>query len=357
MKRWFGCALAVLLAATPVFAESEYTIGGGDALQINVWKNAELSNSVIVRPDGQITLPLIGDVKAEGLTPMQLGKVLAARIASFVNAPNVTVTVSAPTNYRVYTQGAIANGVHSLSTPISARQLLARAGGPGADADLARAYILRGEERIPVDLTTPSPEQPADGINSILVPGDILAVPSRFIKFGQVFVAGEVARPNALPFVEGMRFLDAYLGAGGGTASADLKNARIARRLQNGEILELPVNLDLVLKQGALNLNIALAAGDIVVVPFRQPLERVLIVGEVTSPRSLDFREGLTLLDAFVEAGGGTDYADLDSVKVVRQLPDGKKQELRADLERLLKKADLTGNLPLSPGDIVLVPR
>jgi polysaccharide export outer membrane protein len=103
--------------------------------------------------------------------------------------------------------------------------------------------------------------------------------------------------------------------------------------------------------------NIAISPGDIVIVPFKAPEERVLVVGEVRTPRTIAFRAGLTLLDAFVEAGGGSDYADLGAVKVVRTASDGKKQELSVDLSRILKKADLSKNVPLSPGDIVMVPR
>ena len=359
MKRWIPlCALVILFVATPAPAQEEYLIGGGDTLQINVWKNAELSQNVIVRPDGQITLPLIRDVKAQGLTAVQLGQVLAEKLSSFVNAPNVTVTVAGPTSFRVYTQGAVANGVFSLAAPITARQLLARAGGATADADLTRAYVLRGEARIPVDLSITTRAQKAPVANPLLVPGDILAIPVReVIALGRVLVVGEVAQPHALPYAEGMTLLDAYLGAGGGTASADLKNAKVARQQANGETTEIPVDIDELIKRGALVKNIALSPGDIVIVPYRQAEERILVVGEVRTPRTIAFREGLTLLDAFVEAGGGTEYADLGSIKVVRAAAGGKRLEVPIDLERILKKADLSRNLPLSPGDIVMVPR
>ncbi len=358
MKRSFvWCALVILLVSAPAPAQEEYLIGGGDTLQINVWKNAELSQTVIVRPDGQITLPLIRDVKVQGLTAMQLGQVLAEKLSSFVNAPNVTVAVANPASFKVYTQGAIANGVHSLPARITARQLLARVGGAAADADLSRAYILRGEARIPVDLSiTPREQQPA-GANPFLTPGDILAVPVREVSLGRVLVVGEVAQPQALPYVEGMTLLDTYLGAGGGTAAADLKNTRIARRQANGETTEILVDIEDLLKRGALEKNIVIAPGDIVIVPFRRPEERILVVGEVKTPRTIAFREGLTLLDAFVEAGGGTEYADLGAVKVVRTTVEGKKQEFGVDLARIMKKADLSKNLPLLRGDIVLVPR
>jgi polysaccharide biosynthesis/export protein len=348
--------LVGLLVARTASALEEYRIGGGDTLQVSVWKNAELSQTVVVRPDGQITLPLIRDVRAEGLTAMDLGKVLAEKFASFMNAPNVTVTVVAPTSFRVYTQGAIANGMHTLATPITARQLLARAGGATADADLARAYLLRGDERIAVDLTTARGHQSA-GPNPLLAPGDILAIPVREVSLGRVLVIGEVAQPRALPYVEGMTLLDAYLGAGGGTAAADLKNVRVARLQTTGETEEIPVDVDEIVKRGALKRNVPLSPGDTVVVPFRRPEGRVLVVGEVRTPKVIPFREGLTVLDAFVEAGGGSEYADLGSVKVVGGAVDGKKRELGVNLERMLKKADVSLNVPLLPGDIVMVPR
>lgn len=346
-------ALFVLtLSAAPALGQDEYVIGGGDVLQINVWKNTELSQTVTVRPDGYITLPLVRDVMAGGMTAMQLGKVVAEKLSAFVNAPNVTITVSTANNYRVYTQGAIATGIYALQAPTTARQLLSRAGGPTPEADLSRAYILRREAKIPVDLSTT-----AGGPNPALQSGDLLVVPPREVTFGRVLVVGEVARPQAIPYQEGMTFLDAYLGAGGGTTSAELKNAKIARQKPGGEPVEIPVDLDEILKKGALGRNITLMPGDIIIVPFRPEVERILVVGEVRTPRTLSFKEGMTVLDAFVEAGGGTEFADLGAVKVVRRLADGKRTEMAADLGKVMKKADLTRNVILAPGDIVVVPR
>jgi polysaccharide export outer membrane protein len=349
--------LVGLLVARPVPAEDAYRIGGGDALAVNVWKNAELSQSVVVRPDGRITLPLIHDVRAEGLTAMELGTVLAERLAAFVNAPNVTVTVAAPTSFRVYTEGAIANGVHLLAAPITARQLLASAGGATPEADLSRAYILRGDERLPVDLSTGARNEGSPRVNPLLAPGDTLTIPVRDATLGRVLVVGEVSRPRALPYAEGMTFLDAYLDAGGGTTAADLAHVKIARRSDGGDTSEIPIDADELLNRGALRNNVALAPGDTVIVPSRPPQERILVVGEVRTPAILAFREGLTVLDAYVQAGGGTEYADLDSVKVVRAGAGRKREELGVDLERILKKADVSRNVPLLPGDIVMVPR
>jgi polysaccharide export outer membrane protein len=211
--------------------------------------------------------------------------------------------------------------------------------------------------RIPIDLTPPGRGLKGVGPNPLLAPGDILSVPTREVTLGRVLVVGEVTQPRALPFVDGMTLLDAYLGAGGGTPAAALKSVKIARLSGEGATSEIAVDVEELLRHGALQMNVPLSAGDIVIVPFKPPAERILIVGEVRAPRTIAYREGLTLLDAYVEAGGGTDFADLGAVKVVRTAADGKKQEVGVDLSRILKKADLSRNLPLAPGDIVMVPR
>ena len=262
-----GCVALAALCAAVASGEQAYLIGGGDSLQVSVWKNPELSQTVTVRPDGMITLPLIRDIPASGKTAIDLGKMIEARLSALVNAPNVTVTVVAATNFRVYTNGAVANGMFALSAPINVLQLLARAGGPTDDADLAGAFILRGGKRIPVDLQPRSGTGPLVGSYPELIPEDVL------------------------------------------------------------------------------------------VVPFRDATRRVLVAGEVRSPSSLPFKEGMTVLDAFVAAGGGTDYADLDAVRVVRLGADQRQGEIEVDLARMLKKGDLGKNLILLPGDIVVVPR
>jgi len=350
--------LVMLLAASPARAEEEeYLIGGGDVLQVNVWKNAELSQTVTVRPDGKITLPLVRDVTASGLTAVALGTVVATKLAAFVNAPNVTVTVTTASSYRVYTQGAVATGMHVLPAPTTARQLLSRAGGPLPEADLARAYVRRGGETLPVDLSLAPPPAGDHGTDLPLSAGDVLVVPFREVTAGRVLVVGAVERPQALPFQEGLTVLDAYLGVGGGLPTADLRGARIARLQHGGKEGDVAVNLEELLRGGSLQQNVTLRAGDILVVPSLPALERVIVVGEVRTPRALEYVEGLTVLDAYVEAGGGTEFADLRALRVVRRPRGGKSEELPVDLDRVLKRGELGANIALRPGDIVVVPR
>ena len=260
-----GAVLALALSGAAA-GERSYLIGGGDSLQVNVWKNPELSQTVTVRPDGMITLPLIRDVPAGGKTAMDLGKLIETRLSAMVNAPNVTVTVVTATNFRVYTHGAATNGMFQLSTPINVLQLLARAGGPAADADLTGAFILRDGRRMPVDLQPRSGPGPDAESYPELMPEDVLVVPVRDAT-RRVLVAGEVHTPCSLPFKEGMTVLDAYVAAGGGTDYADLASVRVVRLDAERKQGEIEVNLARMLKKGDLGKNLALQPGDIVVVP------------------------------------------------------------------------------------------
>lgn len=264
-----GVTLVSLLAFSSAGAAQDaqpYLIGGGDSLLVNVWKNQELSNAVVVRPDGMITLPLVRDVPASGHTAMDLGKTIEERLSTFVNAPNVTVTVVSATNFRVYTHGAVANGMFSLTAPIDVLQLLARAGGPTVDADLGQAFIQRGGKRIPVDLRPGSAGASTSESYPGLVPEDVLVVPFRDATL-RVLVAGEVRTPSSQPFKAGMTVLDAYVAAGGGTEYADLDAVRVVRLGDNRKPVEFEVNLARMLKRGDLGKNMVLLPGDIVIVP------------------------------------------------------------------------------------------
>lgn len=85
--------------------EADYLIGTEDILQINVWKEPDISSTVPVRPDGKISLPLLSDVQAAGLTPLQLSASLVERLKQFIAEPRVTVMVTAMNSRRAYVMG------------------------------------------------------------------------------------------------------------------------------------------------------------------------------------------------------------------------------------------------------------
>jgi len=122
----------------------EYTIGPEDVLEINVWKNADLSKTVVVRPDGMITLPLIGDVQAGERTPNKLRDVIRLKLDKFKELPEVTVTVTQINSYYIYVLGEVRNpGKYQVRNYTTVLQAVAMAGGFTEWADKNDMVILR----------------------------------------------------------------------------------------------------------------------------------------------------------------------------------------------------------------------
>jgi polysaccharide export outer membrane protein len=161
----------------------DYRIGPGDTLQIFVWRNPELTQSVPVRPDGKISTPLVEDMVAVGKTPSQLARDIEGVLAEYIRSPQVNVIVT---------------------NPVSA--------------------------------------------------------------FSQVKVIGQVTNPQSLPYREGMRVLDAILAAGGLTEFAAGNRGKIVRKV-DGKDTEIKVKVEDLVNKGAMKYNFELKPGDVIVVP------------------------------------------------------------------------------------------
>lgn len=174
-------------AAADAAVLAEYKIGVGDALAINVWRNPELSLSVPVRPDGKISMPLIGDILAADLTTEQLSQNITKSLTTFIRSPQVTVIVSNPSS-----------------------------------SDFQR----------------------------------------------RVRITGAVSDPQSLPYREGMTVLDLVLLAGGPNEFASANKAKLYRKV-GGELKVYPIRLDDLINDGDVETNYALQPSDIVAVPER----------------------------------------------------------------------------------------
>lgn len=123
---------------------SSYHIGPEDVLEISVWRNKDISKEVTVRPDGRISLPLIGDVQASGLTPTELTEAVTARLAAFMKSPTVSVIAKEVNSYSIYLMGQVANpGRYFLRSKTTLLQALTLAGGFAPLADRSRIIVLR----------------------------------------------------------------------------------------------------------------------------------------------------------------------------------------------------------------------
>ncbi|MBL8266091.1 XrtA/PEP-CTERM system exopolysaccharide export protein [Steroidobacter sp.] len=161
----------------------DYRIGPGDSLQIFVWRNPELTQTVPVRPDGKISTPLVEDMVAVGKTPSQLARDIEGVLSEYIRSPQVNVIVT---------------------NPVSA--------------------------------------------------------------FSQVKVIGQVTNPQSLPYREGMRVLDAILASGGLTEFAAGNRGKIVRKV-DGKDTELRVKVEDLVNKGAMKYNLELRPGDVIVVP------------------------------------------------------------------------------------------
>lgn len=156
-----------------------YIIGVEDELQISVWREPELSTTVVVRPDGMITLPLINDVKAVGLKTDEMQNVLMDKLKNFVNEPQVTVVVRSIRSRKVYLVGEVGHqGSFPINGDMTALELLAEAGGIGPFAKANSIYILREQNgkkiRIPFHYKK---AVAGKSENVTLQPGDVVVVP------------------------------------------------------------------------------------------------------------------------------------------------------------------------------------
>lgn len=124
--------------------DPNYVIGAQDVLDINVWKESDLSRTVPVRPDGKISLPLLNDVQAAGLTPTQLAEQITTSLKKFVTGPQVTVIVTQINSQRIYLMGEVTRaGAYPLLPGMTVLQGLSSGGGFTQFANLKKIYILR----------------------------------------------------------------------------------------------------------------------------------------------------------------------------------------------------------------------
>lgn len=160
--------------------DPDYVIGPGDGLEVNVFNEPKFSGPIPVRPDGMITITLVGDVLAAGFTPKQLGDQITSRLKRLITDPNVTVTVLSINSKRVYLVGEIAKvGPLPMTPGMNPLQAIATAGGPGPYANVKRIYILRTvsgkQEKIPFNYKKALKDGDMQGVT--LLNGDTIVIP------------------------------------------------------------------------------------------------------------------------------------------------------------------------------------
>jgi polysaccharide biosynthesis/export protein len=278
MKKMMLYILTLLVLTAGTAWANDYVIGEGDGLGISVWGVKELDVAVVVRPDGKITIPGLGDVAASGFTPKALQTDLTEKLKDLVKNPIVTVTVREITNSKVYIfGGGVQSGVVDLTRRMTLLQLLCSIGnisaGDGAGAgtsagssakvaDYRKAYVLRDGKKVKED-------------------------------FYKLFITGDMSE-------------------------------------------------DIVIK-----------SNDAIFIP-QAPDKNVYVLGAVVAPRFIEYREGMRVIEAIIEAGGFTKFAKQNDVTIIRR-EDGKETSIDIRAKDLVKDGDLKQNVKLHPGDYIIV--
>lgn len=179
-----GCAGDQVIYKVDMVAPSEFLLGPEDVLNVTIWKNQDLSREVVVRPDGMISMPLVGDIQATGLTANLLAKRIAERLTEYLASPIVFVQVKDVNSYFIYVMGEVAKpGKYSLKSYANVMQGISLAGGFTPYAKKNKIKVLRvmadgssGKHQVEI------PVQYDEILKGSAVPGNF------FLRIGDVIV-------------------------------------------------------------------------------------------------------------------------------------------------------------------------
>jgi polysaccharide biosynthesis/export protein len=258
---------AAFLLQLTAHAQPEYTVGPRDVLSVTVWSQADLSGKYTVGPDGTFTFPLIGEVKAHGLTLAQVESELRRRLADgFFVQPQLSVAIDEYRSQRIFVVGQVRQpGTYPLTGSMTLIEAIAKAGSTTSDA-ASEVVIVRaagsagpvlpnqanGSEVIRVDLDD---LQTGSGTPVVrLGDGDTIFVP----RAEQVFVSGQVRTPGAYPIGKKTTVLQVVSLAGGLTERAASNRIKVVRLTAGGDKQEVRMKLGDIVQ-----------AGDTLIVPER----------------------------------------------------------------------------------------
>lgn len=330
----------------------EYRLGPEDILEIYVDRHADLSRVVVVGPDGKISLPLIGDVMASGLTRTELQNGIAKKFEDFIKEPMVTVLIQSFNSFKVYVLGQVNRpGLYSLKGKPYLMEAISLASGLTDFANAEEVILKRGRERFKIDLAKYLSSGEA-GMDMTLHAGDTIFVP-RLEHEKKVFVIGEVNLPGAHDLKRPVSLLEALALAGSHKNTARLDDVVIERKAPGKKIVY-HVNLAKVFSGADLTQNITIHPGDTIFVP-KGSANKIMVLGQVTTPGVYEFTSGMTCLEGVSMAGSYTKRAVLKKAAVIRGAGSDRRV-IAVDLQSVIHEGRLSRNVELMAGDVVYLP-
>jgi polysaccharide export outer membrane protein len=323
-------AAAALLCASVAVA-GEYIVGEGDVLQFVVQGNPELTTSVRVSREGQIRLPLVGQVYVSGIALPRIADIVAGRLANgYLVDPQVSISVQEYRTLKATIIGMVnRTGVYDFRDRLTFLELLSRAGGLSPDADGNAVVTSRAGEVRTVDL------RGLLTLGNVALDIEIRDGDNVFIAAAPKFsVSGEVRRPGDYRLEKGLTALRALNLAGGVLPDAETRAVITSR---SGE--SRAIDLQALMAPGGAATDVELRDGDGI---FIAAAGRFYITGEVRRPGDYRLEDGATTLRAVTLAGGFSERAATDRIKVIRT-EDGQERvvEVGADAAFALRRGDI----------------
>ncbi|NOR21875.1 MAG: hypothetical protein GQ476_04215, partial [Candidatus Aminicenantes bacterium] len=257
------------------FADSEYLIGPGDILNIEVWGHPDVSRDVAVDYRGEIKLPPVRRMSVMAFTTYQLEEALTKSLSKYLIDPVVFVLVKEFNSQRIIALGEITTGMYTLKRKTSLVEFLGQIGGPTVNANVSKIKLIKKDGEISIHDLNELIDDPKKSDEVLVSAGDTVFVPP--LEMSRVSVLGEVKSPKMIIVKGKLALVEAVTEAGGFTDNA-VQSSVIVLRGELGDMKGYRVDMSRIFKKGDIGLNIELEAGDIIYVPrsFIADLERFL---------------------------------------------------------------------------------
>jgi polysaccharide export outer membrane protein len=359
--RFFALLLALLVLHGPSIGEvrgQDYIVGPRDVLKITVWGHLDLSQNYSVSAEGTIVFPLVGEIRAAGLTEAQFGQTLAKLLEKdYLVNPQVIVSVAEYKSKKVLVLGeAEKPGTYPLTGEITVLEVISQAGGLSKNAGKQLVLVRPQPQVASAGQTLPGGTtvrrlnidkiQAGDTSENIHVEdGDTIFIP----KVNAFFALGEVGKPGTYALEKETTILEAVTIAGGFTNKAAAAGTKVIRKFPDGRQDTLAVDLS-----GAVpaNRDFKIEDGDTVLVPRGNTF---FVFGEVKRPGDYQLEKDTTILEGISVAGGFTDKAAPGRTKVIRTTPKGQ-ETIDVDMNEIIKRGRRDKSIPLRENDVIVVP-
>jgi len=346
---WLLAGLVIPGEAQEISAVKSYVIGPEDVLEIKVWGHDDLLRSVTVSANGYFSFPLIGQIRAGGLTVRQLEQQIAKLLdKDYIVNPQVTITVTDFKSKKVFILGEIIKpGAYYLSKDDTLLEIISKAGGvtpnAGREIIIVRPAANAAPQQQPASLNSASSELVHVNLQALLS-GDVsknigvrnndtIYVP----KTSMFSVFGEVRKPGSYPLEKELTVLEAISIAGGPSQDADTQKLELLRK--DGDVQKkIVLNIKKLLSaKGESEELLMIRDGDVI---YQPRAEFFFVLGEVKKPGTYKLEEGMTVTKAISVAGGFTGKASKNKVKILRE-QDGKQVAHRAKPNELVQPQDI----------------